>query len=389
LGLFVPALNAVTLLLPFLPDLCFWLYIAATLVQLGYGGVVWVYLVGHRAAGSILPEPPPGASVVICARNEAKNLQKYLPAVLEQQYPGDWELVVVDDASQDGTPEVLKAFQEQYPRLKVVRVHKKEHPGKKHALSLGIAAARFDLLFLTDADCEPASGFWLQHMVAALTAKPETEIALGYAPTRPRSTFLNGWIRFETAQTAIQYFSLAKAGMPYMGVGRNLSWKRPVFQRGGGFETHLELPSGDDDLLVNAAATAENVAVCLAPESFVYSEGAETWAQWFSQKRRHLSAGKRYRPLHQLVLAGISLSQIVHYFLLLVLLLTGFGTITVAICYLVRSFFLFFLYKRTLPILRESRLLSQLPIYDTLLTAYYGAFVPLSLISNRHAYKWK
>lgn len=377
----------------YLPDIlpvCFWLFAAVSLAQLALWGGVFARLASFSAPGALRAGGLPGASVVVCARNEAENLRRHLPVLLAQEYPGEWEVVVVDDASDDETAAVLRHFQENYARLRVLRIPEKLFPGKKHALSQGVAAARFDHLFLTDADCAPASAHWLAHLASALTAKPETEIALGYGPMRSaKRSFLDGWTRFETAHTAIQYFSFALAGMPYMGVGRNLAWKRRVSDRAGGFSAHLELPSGDDDLLVNAAATPSNVAICLHPDAFVYSEGAGTWKAWFRQKRRHLSAGRRYRPVHQFVLAMVNMSHVLHYFLLAVLLLTGFGTITAVFFYLFRSFSLLYLYARILPKLREFRLLSQVPIYDTLLAAYYGAFVPISLIDHRHANKWK
>ena len=374
-----------------LPHICLWIYVAATLVQLAFLWGVAARLACRLLPDRTVPQPAAGASVVICARNEAHNLRRYLPKILAQEYPGEWEVIVVDDASEDDTPAVLEGFREKHGRLRVLRVPEKTFPGKKYALSQGIAAARFGHLFFTDADCEPASVFWLSHMAAALSEKTETDIVLGYGPMRASipGTFLNGWARFETAQTAIQYLGFARAGMPYMGVGRNLAWKRKVFDRAGGFSAHLTLPSGDDDLLVNAAATRTNTVICLHPESFMYSEGATSGADWLRQKHRHLSAGKRYRLIHKAVLGMLSLSHTLHYFLLVALFSAGFGTITVACLFFVRSFSLLFLYGKIFPKLREFQLLSQVPIYDTLLAAYYGAFAPISLINNQHARKWK
>ena len=201
---------------------------------------------------------------------------------------------------------------------------------------------------------------------------------------------LNTWSRFETVHTAIQYFSFALAGMPYMGVGRNLAFKRQAYERIGGFSAHAELPSGDDDLLVNAVATPENTAVCLHPESFMYSESKKTWCEWMRQKRRHLSTGGRYRLLHKTVLTMLSLSHTLHFFLLAVLMCAGFGMVSVGLLYLIRSGSVLYLYGKILPTLRESHLLSRVPIYDALLAAYYGAFVPLSLIAPRSARSaWK
>ncbi|GAB4498747.1 MAG: glycosyltransferase [Saprospiraceae bacterium] len=370
------------------------LYAAATLAQL----IVWWAIfrkLAFRNWKSDVGEPlishsRSPISVIICARNEADNLRRFLPKILEQEYPGEWEVVVVDDASEDDTPAVLQFFQGKTPRLRVVRISEKKQPGKKHALAQGIAAAKSDSLLLTDADCEPASPHWLARMAAALNEKPKTEIVLGYGPMREGKGWLNGWSRFETAHTAIQYFSFALAGMPYMGVGRNLAFKRQVYERAGGFAAHADLPSGDDDLLVNGAAHARNTAICLHPEAFMFSESKKTWRGWARQKRRHLTAGHRYQTRHQAVLTLLSLSHTLHFFLLAVLLLAGFGTVSVMLLYLVRSCSLLFLYGKILPQLREFHLFSRIPIYDTLLAAYYGAFVPLSLIAPRSARSaWK
>ncbi len=378
----------------FVWPLLFWIYVAATLVQLALWWVVFKKLC--RRGTFTKPSrfrKREAISLIICARNEACNLQRNLPGVLEQQYPGTWEVIVVDDASSDATPEVLRAFREKYPGLQVVRIDEKRHPGKKQALAAGIAAARYEGLLLTDADCTPASPYWLAHMAAALSAKPETEIVLGYGPLiapAGGNPAVAAWSGFETAFTAIQYFSWALAGFPYMGVGRNLAFRRQAYEQAGGFRAHLDLVSGDDDLLVNAAARAGNTGICLHPEAFVFSESKSTWRTWARQKHRHLSAGGRYRAVHRFALAVTALSHVLHFFLLAVLLLSGFGMVSVLLLFLARSFSLLFLYGKILPVLRESRFLSRVPIYDTLLAAYYGAFVPLSLIVHRNArLKWK
>lgn len=375
----------------------FWLFVAATLVQLVVWWVVFRRLgsgdwgVGTPNLKSRIPNPYFPITIIICARNEATNLHRYLPKVLAQEYLGEWEVIVVDDASEDKTPAVLQFCLGKNARLRVIRISEKKHAGKKHALAQGIAAAKFDNLLLTDADCEPASPHWLAQMSMVLGEKPETEIVLGYGPMKGSGGgWLNDWSRFETTYTAIQYFSFALAGMPYMGVGRNLAFKKKVFERVGGFAAHLDVPSGDDDLLVNAAADAQNTAICLHPESFVFSESKKTWREWMLQKRRHLSAGRRYRPIHQFLLTLVSAAQILHFFLFVVLLLGGFGMVSAVSLFFLRSLSVFFLCRKILPRLRESNLLSRVPMYDTLLAAYYGAFVPLFLIAHPDdAFRWK
>ncbi|MCW5920809.1 MAG: glycosyltransferase [Saprospiraceae bacterium] len=431
----------------------FWLYVAATLTQL----LVWWRVFGKLASATLHPPPStfhplpstfhlPPVSIILCARNEADNLRRYLPKILAQQYPGEWEAIVVDDASEDETPAVLQFFLKKNARLRVVRISEKRHAGKKHALAQGVAAAKHNHLLLTDADCEPVSPHWLLQMTRVLVERPETEIVLGYGPmkridllrwrdlsegdchffdwkgkfcnrnrvysaknlTKPvgkkafpspkastatsliESGWLNTWSRFETAHTAMQYLSFALAGMPYMGVGRNLAFKRAAYERVGGFEAHWDVPSGDDDLLVNAAATSRNTAICLHPDAFVFSESKKTWREWVRQKQRHLGAGKRYRWRHQAVLASVSLSHVLHYLMFVALLAAGFGMVSVVFLFCLRSASLLFLYWKILPKLRESSLLSLIPSCDALLAAYYGAFVPFFLIkpqSSRSTWK--
>ncbi|MBC7776070.1 MAG: glycosyltransferase [Phycisphaerae bacterium] len=356
-------------------------------------------------------------------------MRHYLPAVLAQQFDAPWELLVVDDASKDETPAVLQSFQEKnLGVMRVVRIAEKTSPGKKYALSQGIAAAKYDHLLLTDADCQPASPHWLAHIAAALTAKPETEIVLGYGPnfaasnsgqttlsrqttavpssdgSKPsdeyakknkglvspdeyakKETQFSLWSRYETAFVAAQYFSFALVGMPYMGVGRNLAFKRQIFDRVGGFISHLQIPSGDDDLLVNAAATARNTAICLEPESFVYSDAPKNWSAWLRQKQRHLAAGSVYRWPHKIILGILGFSHAGFYFLFAVLILARFNPMIVVGIFLLRLFSILFVFGKILRVLREPGLWWRIPLFDPLMAVYYGAVAPWLLISKKRA----
>jgi glycosyltransferase involved in cell wall biosynthesis len=367
-------------------------YVAFTLIQL----VIWWVVFGKLARFSpkisvlnkVLPVRNTGSipvSVVICARNEAVNLRRHLPGILEQQYDGDWEVVVVDDASEDETPDVLCDFQRQYPRLRVVRVGKKRHGGKKEAVEQGIEAAAFGYLLTTDADCEPASPYWISRMAATWTEKEDISIVLGYGPLRCGLE----WARFEAVYTAVQYFSCALAGMPYMGVGRNLGFTKKAFGQGGGFSAHRAILSGDDDLLVNAVARTGEVGICLHPASFMRSAGKDDWKSWIRQKRRHTEAGKYYRPLHQMALAICSVSHVLHYFLFVCLLFSGFGTVHAVLWFSLRAASVWWLYRPILRLLGESALFSRIPVYDALLAVYYGALVPFFLIFRQPAQEWK
>ena len=278
----------------------------------------------RRLAPASLPRPPlPPApvSLLIAARDEAANLRAHLPGVLAQAYPAPLDLVVADDASADDTPRVLAKAAQRDARLRVATVTEKTAPGKKQALALAIETAHHDWLLATDADCAPASAHWAATMMAA--RRPDTRLVLGYGPYRRRPGWLNAWIRYETVYTAAQYFSAALAGRPYMGVGRNLLYHRSLYDAVGGFSAHAHLAGGDDDLLVNAAASAKTTAVCLAPDSFVYSEPKHTWAAYVRQKTRHLSVSHAYEPADQRWLGLLAASHLGHYAGVGALLISG------------------------------------------------------------------
>src|SRR5690606_19303744 len=127
-------------------------------------------------------------------------------------------------------------------------------------------------------DCIPASEFWMQRMIAPFSKG--AEIVLGYGPYYKAKGFLNKIIRFETFHTALQYLSYALAGLPYMGTGRNLAYKKELFLKNKGFSAHNHLPGGDDDLFINATATGKNTSIVIEKDSFTFSEPKKTWSEW-------------------------------------------------------------------------------------------------------------
>ena len=204
------------------------LFLLATLAQCYFWGVRFRRLAVKTHTPSVSPHTPP-LSLIICARNEAENLAARLPAILTQAYP-DFELILVDHASTDDTLQLLNRLALEHPHLRIIHCEDPS-PGKKAPLSLGIHAARHEWIVLTDADCQVASPHWLRHI--ADQTDPAADLILGYGPLEEQSGFLNAFARFETVLTAIQYFSYALLGQPYMGVGRNLAYRRSFRNRLG------------------------------------------------------------------------------------------------------------------------------------------------------------
>jgi glycosyltransferase involved in cell wall biosynthesis len=298
------------------------LFFACAIIQCLYYILVFARLNLVRPFNG-LPEFLPPASVIICAKNEAKNLAQYLKVVLIQQYK-QYEVIVVNDQSTDNTIDVLVEFYLRNKNLKIVNVEAGEHNGangKKYALQKGIAAATFDTIVVTDADCRPATAQWLAKMVGAYMHP--TKIVLGHSPFERAPGFLNKLIRYENFITALQYFGFAQAGLPYMGVGRNLSYKKEVFQSFTSKAGKSELPTGDDDLLVNAAATGKNTELCIDKDAFIYTRAQPSFSTWLNQKRRHLRSGFKYKFYHAALLFLFALTSFSFYALFLFLLVKG------------------------------------------------------------------
>lgn len=305
-------------------------------------------------------------SVVICARNEVNNLTEYLPSVLEQNYP-DYEVVVVNDRSWDGTRELLETFEKQYKHLKVVHVNEGEKfiAGKKFAVTMGIKAATNEWLVFTDADCLPASQDWLLGM-----QQPEDEhvdILLGYSPYIKKRGILNALIRFETFFTAVNYLSFALKGMPYMGVGRNMAYKKSLFFKKKGFAAHMHIPSGDDDLFVNAHATRSNTVISINKDAHVWSEPNTSFGAYLRQKKRHFGAGKMYKGKHKFILSSQIIIQFLFYAFFTALLFSK-ATLYISLGVFVLSIIIrCFVYPRLLKRLSYGNLSIWFPVLDILL----------------------
>jgi len=254
-------------------------------------------------------------SVIICAKNEEENLKNFLPSIMEQNYP-NFEIVVINDASSDNTLEIIEDFQKIDPRIQIVNVQNNEAfwANKKYALTLGIKKARHKQLLFTDADCAPQSKNWITEMAGSFQSRHK--IILGYGGYfQHTGSLLNKLIRFETLLTAIQYISYARLGSPYMGVGRNLAYTSDLFYELKGFANHLHLRSGDDDLFVNEAATAENTAICIHPDAVTRSVPKNNFSEWFVQKKRHVSVAGNYKKQHRLLLGTFYICRILFWLL--------------------------------------------------------------------------
>ena len=288
----------------------FYSFVVFTVIQIIYYLLFSSFLFDSKKSNDQSAEIP--VSVIICAKNEAENLKKFLPSILNQKYT-NFELILINDASSDATSEVMDSFAEKDSRIKIITVKNIETfwGNKKYALTLGIKAAKNDHLLFTDADCCPVSNHWIYEMSQKFN--PRKTIVLGYGKYKRENTLVNLLVRFETLLTAIQYFSYAKLGTPYMAVGRNLAYHRAEFFRVKGFINHLHIKSGDDDLFIQDAANKKNTIITTTKNSFTESIGPKSLSEWFYQKRRHISTANHYKFSHKFFLGLFFISKVLFY----------------------------------------------------------------------------
>jgi glycosyltransferase involved in cell wall biosynthesis len=314
-------------------------------------------------------------SVIVCAKNEAAKLADNLPGVLAQTYKTTHEVIVVNDNSEDDTRYLLDELYKLFRQLNIINLNQEAMliSGKKFPLSVGIKSAKYELLILTDADCIPASEDWIQLMQSAFNTN--TEIVLGYGAYKKYPGLLNKIIRFETFFSAMQYLSFALAKMPYMGVGRNLSYKRDLFLRNKGFASINHLPSGDDDLFINKVATAKNTAIVIDHAAHTISEPKKDFGNWVRQKNRHFTTGKFYKSKHKFLLGLHSISQFAVYPFLVLCLLTSFWWMALS-AYAVRLIILMIVWYKSMQKLNEKDLFKYFLLFDIGLIFHYLLFLP-------------
>ncbi|NQT77684.1 MAG: glycosyltransferase [Bacteroidetes bacterium] len=359
-------------------------YSLAFIVQMIYFWVFYSRLAFYKKRDDKTTDEP--VSVVICAKNEYYKLKMNLPLILEQDHPS-FEVVVVNDNSQDDSLELLEDMAREHSNLKIVNLSQDLNffQGKKFPLSLGIKSASNDILLLTDADCRPSSKDWIKNMSGKF--RGEKEIVLGYGGYERKRNLINYIIRYETLWVAIQYLSFSLAGRTYMGVGRNMLYSKSLFYRNKGFSSHYTVASGDDDLFINSVANRKNVAIEIAHGSHTISAPKTSFSSWIIQKRRHLTTWKYYRGRFKRLLGLWSVSQIIFLALFVILLILGYNMVYIAGLFILRFFSHLMITKKSMNKLNEKELLLISPLAELFLVILYPVLSLVNMFSK--ADKWK
>jgi glycosyltransferase involved in cell wall biosynthesis len=362
------------------------LFVVLALVQGWFWGIIFNPKLFYKECSLTAPLASwPKVTVLLCAHNEAQHLPQVLPHFLSQDYP-DYEVLVVDDASSDTTPQILEACAAQNPRLRWHRLSAKQGLGKRPALRQGLSLAQGQVILLSDADCYPASPQWIEQMIRA---KGEKHLVLGFSPYTSVAGVLNRCVQVETLFTAIQYYSAAAWGHPYMGVGRNLLYDKSLIAGLNWQAQPQGLASGDDDLAVNALAKADNTALAWAASTKVWTSPPTTWKAWYRQKTRHLSTAIHYQKYQQVLLMSLAFSHTGLYFSALILLFLWPCTVFYVLPVLgLRQVLLAWVWGQWTRLLDQQKLKPFFWFFDFFIPFYHCIFAP-TIFFKRRTQQWK
>ncbi len=364
----------------------FILFVICAVIQLYYSWFIFSGLAFLKPGfQEKKPEPVP-VSVVIAAKNEYTNLKNNLPYILSQDYP-EFEVVVVNDSSDDDTLVLLDDFRTGHKNLKVINISENLNffKGKKFPLTVGIKSARFEHLLLTDADCKPRSNQWIKKMTSNYVAG--TEVVIGYGPYERKRGMLDKLVRYEALHVAVQYLSFTIKGMPYMGVGRNLSYIRSLFYRNKGFSSHYTIASGDDDLFINKVADKKNTVAEIHPDSHTVSSQPASFSSLFRQKKRHLSTSFYYKSKFKWLLGIYNFTQFFFWITFFLIIILDHNILYLLSIWAVRMFSHYYILGRSMKKLKEENLL----VYSPLMEVIFVVINPILAFSNliyKHD-KWK
>ncbi len=359
--------------------------ISYTLINLLYFLLLAGVYLGLRRLRSAQPSTAFSVSIVIAARNEEDSIDKCMQSIAELDYPEDrFEVVIVDDHSQDRTPEMIAAFCASRKNWKYILLQEKsqELRGKKNALLHGINHSVNELIFTTDADCAVPPR-WLTDMVGYF--QPEVSMVLGYSPLEKGKGFLYRMLQFDNLFSAIVSAAPTKLGYPFTSVGRNLAYRKQAYDDAGGFLALKKFRSGDDVHLTERFRylNTGKINFCANPTTFVNTRLVRQKREILQQQIRKNS--KALQTSKSSVL--ISLLIFLYYLLMIVFPIVWPAAMQLWIVLLGVKFFLEYIdLQRAARIFDQSDLIPFLPVMQIV---YPFQIILFSLIGVFQLYRWK
>ncbi len=350
-----------------------------------YIGIILLIIWGLRRLKIKTCEQEPTISIVIAARNEALRIMPTLESLTRLEYPKErFEIILVDDASEDGTAEIIERYANRFSNWKLIRLSEKSDAlrGKKKALLEALRAATGELIFTTDADCVVPPG-WL-HAMSCYFEK-DVQMVLGNSPLITAKGFWGTFLNFDNLFSAVVTAAPSKLGFPHTGIGRNLAYRKTAYENVGGYAALKKFRSGDDVHLTERFRRKGlgKVDYCVHPDSFVSALPPETGREIFYQQiRKNSKTLKKSLPT---VLFSILVFAAYLLFLFLPLLqpsMLGVWLIVIAL----KTGVEFWALTQAAFVFRRKELIPWFPLMQIIYPAYVIVFSALGALQ---LYKWK
>ena len=322
-----------------------------------------------------LAQQQPPVTVIITTRDQETILAKQLPLILEQEYP-EFQVVVVNDASSDDTDELLKQLALQYPHLYHTFIPEgvQSISTKKMALTVGIKAAKYDFLLFTEANCLPSGTHWIASMMQQFT--PGTSIVLSYSRYETIKGVFKKIIAYDNLFQGMRYLGLAAVKRPYMGIGRNLGYRKELFFNQKGFASHLNLFSGEDDLFISDVAKGSNTRVEVSPAAIMNIVTEDVKSHWKEARINQIYTSSYYKPMAKFRTGMEIFSRYAFYALFITILVFSLVNWNLSLLIMDGVLFLFrfivqmVIINRTAKTLNDKRFYISILFFDLLLPFY-------------------
>ena len=270
----------------------FWLLIAfgtTFLVQFFYQVLVIAFTLSGKKNSK--QEDSPSISIIITSRNYEENLRSLIPSLLEQDYP-DFEVVVVDDCSSDGSEWYLTELKLQSAKLKTSRILQETDFPNALAITIGIRAATKDWLIFLNPLCSVKGKDWLGSYAKAI--QPETEAVFGFVKYTNGTGSMRKFFRYENLDSFLLYGSASYLGLPMPVSDMNIAYKREEFLKRRGFAAVLDTPFSENELYLNKISNRKNTVYLLDPTSAVYYDGEMNWYDGINYKKKQLMLRRKF-----------------------------------------------------------------------------------------------
>lgn len=337
----------------------FYVFVAVILIEIIYFALV-IYSFHNNSNQS--KKSDVAISLLLYTKNNEELLRKQLPVFLKQKHK-NYEIVLINHASTDGSLEIMKKFQKENPTLKIVDVKNNETfwASKKYALTLGIKAAKHEQLVLSSIDYEPQSTSWLQYMTGASMEKP---LVIGVKNFNPKKR--NFFYRFFDFMHIIKNHTLGRIGLHFNGNSGNVSYSKALFFGTNGFVHHMDIPFGETKLFANEVAKKSNTTFCLHQDAMVAEVQKTSFKSWFQEQRKNELILRHCKIIAQLSNGLLFLCRLTFFSLASTLLIFGapkiqFLTGILVLCRLLVQYISFGIVAKKLNALK---LIIGLPLFE-------------------------